>query len=164
MLVLTVASQGGAPALAEANLPSRPIAWAYQESPATQAPTHDAIDADELPISVVRIRQRLAELPPTDPKSDLRLNYYIEVYGHVSELDIFTGIDLSGKGGVQYGSPTHREFLDIVTPQEFRAPVMDLGSLLFAASTWATKRAIEKRKEAERRRIQAEAQRLRSPG
>jgi hypothetical protein len=31
---------------------------------------------------------------------------------------------------VPYGAPTHREMLDMITPQEHRAPAADFGNLL----------------------------------
>jgi hypothetical protein len=91
----------------------------------------------------------------------LRLNFFVDVYGKSPGLDLFTGIDLSGKGAVQYGPMTHSEFLDFVTPKVFRAPVMDLGSIMFAAAGWAAKRAAERRRQNEQRRNEVEARRQR---
>lgn len=119
------------------------------------------LDIDRLPVSVVRVRRQLQALPPYDPGTALRLNFYVDVIGKEPTLDIFTGIDLSGRGGVQYGPMTHREFLEFVTPKPFRAPVMDLGSVMAAAAGWAARRAAERRRQDEQRRVAAEAQRLR---
>jgi hypothetical protein len=124
----------------------------------------EPVDIEALPVSVVRIKRRLAELPPIDSAADLRLSYYVSVYGRMPSLELFTGVDFGGAGAFQYGAPTHQEFLNLVTPQAFRTPVMDLGSLLFGLGTAAAKKAAEKRKDAERRRIAAEAQRIRPPG
>lgn len=138
-------------------------AWAQTQAPPASRPATptEALDIDNLPISVVRVRRQLASLPPYDPAGGLRLDFFIDVYGQAPSLDLFTGIDLSGKGGVQYGPMTHAEFLEFVTPKAFRAPVMDLGSIMFAAAGWAARRAAERRRRAEERRVEAEAQRLR---
>lgn len=139
-----------------------PLARASQTAASTTAPrTEQTLDVDKLPVSVVRVRSRLSTLPPYDPDGALRLDFFVDVYGRSPSLDLFTGIDLSGKGGVQYGPMTHSEFLEFVTPKAFRAPVMDLGSIMFAAAGWAAKRAAERRRQTEQRRVDADAKRQR---
>lgn len=135
-----------------------PLARAAQAAGSSTGPrTEQALDIDKLPVSVVRVRNRLSTLPPYDPEGGLRLNFFVDVYGKAPGLDLFTGIDLSGRGAVQYGPMTHAEFLEFVTPKAFRAPVMDLSSVMFAAAGWAAKRAAERRRQDEQRRIAAEA-------
>jgi hypothetical protein len=129
-----------------------------------QSPPSSSVDVDKLPVSVVRIRRTLEETPPLDPNSSLlRLNYYVDVYGQFSPIDLFADVDLSPGGPIQYGGMTHAEFLQMVTPQEFRSPVMDFSGAIYALTNAAIKKRKEKREEEERRRIQAEAQRLRQP-
>lgn len=132
--------------------------------PKTQSPAPSSVDVDKLPVSVVRIKRTLDTTPPADPKSSLlRLNYYVDVYGQFSPIDLFDGVDLSPGGPIQYGGMTHAEFLSMVTPQEFRSPVMDFSGAIYALTSAALKKRKERREEEERRRIQAEAQRLRQP-
>jgi len=135
---------------------------AQTPQPATPAPRAAApIDVDAIPVSVVRIRKQLAELPPADVDSRLRLNYYIEVFGQAPRIDFLAGVNLNPLGAVQYGGMTHREFLDVVTPMAYRAPVADLSSLAYSAMTWAIKRSEDKRRAEEKKRIEEEARRLR---
>lgn len=148
--------------LAESALGSVALAQTGQAaSGSSGAGRAQALDVDKLPVSVVRVQRQLETLPPYDPSGGLRLNFFVDVYGKSPRLDLFTGIDLSGKGAVQYGPMTHAEFLQFVTPKPFRAPVMDLGSIMFAAAGWASRRSAERRQQAEQRRVEAEAQRLR---
>lgn len=147
--------------LVESSWSTRAWAQGQGSSVSRPAPPTETLDIDSLPISVVRVRRQLASLPPIDPDGALRLDFFVDVYGQAPSLDLFTGIDLSGKGAVQYGPMTHAEFLEFVTPKAFRAPVMDLGSIMFAAAGWAARRAAERRRRGEERRVEAEAQRLR---
>ncbi len=59
----------------------------------------------------------------------LKLEYYIEVYGTAPKLDLFADFDLRA-GPVPFSPPTHQDFLDVVTPQGFRTPAMDLNALV----------------------------------
>lgn len=138
-----------------------PVAHAAQAARSAEPTTQPTLDIDKLPISVVRVQSRLSTLPPYDPAGALRLNFFVDVYAKSPNLDLFTGIDLSGRGAVQYGPMTHTEFLDFVTPKAFRAPVMDLSSIMFAAAGWAAKRAAERRRQDERQRVEADARRQR---
>ena len=91
-----------------------------------QEPTPDddagapALDAIELPVSLERIKRRLAELPETtEGRNLLRLSYYIEVYGRAPAIKVVDGFDLH-TGPIPYGSPTHREMLGAMTPRHWR--------------------------------------------
>jgi hypothetical protein len=44
-------------------------------------------------------------------------------------MDLFKDFDLSPSGPVRYGGMTHAEFMDQVTPQEFRAPSANLAGV-----------------------------------
>jgi hypothetical protein len=128
-----------------------PASLAAQEQPPAQAPpkapqvpTPEQVEAAqrELPVSVERIRRKLAQQPAT--KTDgLRLDYYVEVYGRYSKIDLFADIDPKA-GAVQYGSPTHAEFLNLVTPQEFKSPPADLMTPTIALMKWLAEKAGKK--------------------
>jgi hypothetical protein len=53
----------------------------------------------------------------------------VDVYGTNPKVDFFKDFDLSPNGAVRYGGMTHAEFLNVVTPQAFRAPSADLLGL-----------------------------------
>jgi hypothetical protein len=104
--------------------------------------TAAAAPAAELPVSIARIRRQLATRPAS--KTDgLKLEYYIDVYGKYPKIDLFTDIDPMA-GDVQYGSPTHQEFLNLVTPQEFKSPPADLMTPAFALMKWLMEKGKKK--------------------
>jgi hypothetical protein len=115
-----------------------------QAQQAPQLPTPEQVEAAqrELPVSVERIRRKLAQQPATRTDG-LRLDYYVEVYGRYSKIDLFTDIDTTS-GAVQYGSPTHAEFLNLVTPQEFKSPPADLMTPTIALMKWLAEKARKK--------------------
>jgi hypothetical protein len=123
---------------------------ASPEQPAKQQETEPAGSAStqqtaELPVSVERIRRKLAQAPPSKT-SGLRLEYYVEVYGRSPHIDLFTDFDPTA-GAVQYGSPTHQEFLDLVTPQEFKSPPADLLTPALALMKWLAEKGRDKSKK-----------------
>jgi hypothetical protein len=88
-----------------------------------------SIDVDRLPISVDRIQRELRE-STREERDGLRLRYFIDVYAQAPPIVVF-GPDANLKSGpVPYGGPTHKEMLEQMTPQEFRAPAADFSALL----------------------------------
>lgn len=105
-------------------------------------PTQTAkLEVDELPISFDRIQRKLAQ-QPSSSRQGLKLDYYVEVVGKAPKIDIFGEFDVK-KGPVPFGGMTHRDFLDLVTPQEFRAPAMDFGALF----KWLSEKLDKKEKK-----------------
>ena len=118
-LVLAVALGSGA-------LPGR-----LQAGPSPQDSTGgdpNLLRAEELPVSLARIRRKLAQAPPSHA-SLLRLDVYVEVVGKAPAFHIFEGVDLHA-GPVPYGAPTHSDMIRHVTPEEFRAPSISLAPFL----------------------------------
>ncbi len=127
-LVLAVALGSGA-------LPGR-----LQAGPRPQDSTGwdpDLLPAEELPVSLARIRRKLAQAPPSDA-SLLRLDIYVEVVGKAPALNIFEGFDLHA-GPVPYGAPTHSDMIRHVTPEEFRAPSVPLAPVLALIKKWLSR-------------------------
>lgn len=140
-LVLVVTLLAGAPA-----------AYAGQplNKPATKPETQGAAKAplsSELPVSLDRIRRKLSQAPPSKT-AGLKLEYYVEVYGKSPRLDFLAEFDPTS-GAVQYGSPTHREFLDLVTPQEFKSPPADLLGGAMALMKWLAEKSSDKSKKSD---------------
>jgi hypothetical protein len=123
LLLLSLFSGTWADAAAQ-SAPTDPPAPA-NASPAAPAP----VDVSQLPIDVQRIQRKLRQTSIREERDGLNLRYIIDVYGQAPILQLFTKQDNLFYGPVPYGGPTHREMIDIVTPQEFRAPVADFGSL-----------------------------------
>ncbi|MBI1875385.1 MAG: hypothetical protein HYZ58_10700 [Acidobacteria bacterium] len=110
---------------------------AAQEPPAQNT----KLDVDELPISIDRIQRKLAQAPSSS-QSALKLEFYVEVVGRAPRIDVFGSFDVRN-GPVPRAGVTHRDFLDLVTPQEFRSPPMDLTAFL----TWLTEKLNKKSKQ-----------------
>jgi hypothetical protein len=95
-----------------------------QEKPAPN------VDVDRLPISMAKIRKELQRQADTEERQGLNLRYSLHVYGVAPRLQFFTEEDNLTTGPVPWGAPTHREMIEHVTPQEFRAPVADFSALI----------------------------------
>jgi hypothetical protein len=102
--------------------------------PAEQPKTAEAeptpnIDVSRLPINLDRIQRRLRQSSVRDESDGLRLRYIVDVYGQAPRIELFTQQDNLLHGPVPYGGPTHRDLLQVITPQEHRAPAADFGNL-----------------------------------
>lgn len=120
--------------------------WALARQASADPPP--PIDVDKLPISVERIRKRLATAPQSR-QGGLRIEYYIQVYGVAPKIDLFAGVDLLN-GPVPFGAPTHAEFLQLITPQEFRSPPADFMSLAAWIAQALARKAASKAAEREK--------------
>ena len=105
---------------------TRPDSDAGGQTPTPVSP----IKAEDLPISITRIRQKLVQLPrSTEATHGLKLEYYIEVIGKAPQVDFFTNFDVNS-GPAPFSPPTHQDFLNVVTPQGFRTPPVDFSALM----------------------------------
>lgn len=105
-----------------------PVAGAAQEPDAKSAV--ERVDASELPVSLDRIRRRMAETEPTEDgrRGLLNLNFYVDVYARAPAIELLRNFDLDSET-VSYGSPTHREMLETATPREWRPRAISTGNL-----------------------------------
>lgn len=96
-----------------------------QPAPATE-PT---IDATKLGVSLSRIKKGLRTMESLDTQegSPLRLEFQVRVYGTAPRIDVLEGIDLL-YGDSPGSAPTHRQFIEFLTPQIYRSPVMPLSA------------------------------------
>ena len=70
----------------------------------------------------------------------LRLRYIVDVYGQAPRIELFTKQDNLLNGPVPYGGPTHQDLLQVITPQEHRAPAANFGNLF----RWLSDKAKDK--------------------
>jgi hypothetical protein len=89
-----------------------------------------SVDVNRLPIDLAKITRQLRQTPGTESHNGLHIRYTIDVYGAAPRIEFFTKEDNLQTGPVPYGGPTHREMINQVTPQEFRAPIADFSALL----------------------------------
>ncbi len=124
LFVLATATQAFAQNRHDGDAPNAPAERAASVSHHSAPPP----SADPLPVSLDRIRAALRQAPPVITTAELR--YYVQVYGQSPKIELFTKSDELEHGPAPYGPPTHREFLDLWTPQEFRTPAMDMSALM----------------------------------
>jgi hypothetical protein len=87
------------------------------------------IDVTRLPINLSRIQRQLRQSTVREDHNGLNLRYIVDVYGQAPRLELLTKEDNLLNGPVPYGGPTHQDVLQMITPQEHRAPAADFGNL-----------------------------------
>ncbi len=88
------------------------------------------VDVKLLPISLHRIQRELSQSTETSSHEGLRLRYQIDVYGRSPAIELFSKTDNLRDGPVPHSAPTHQDMLYMMTPQEFRSPVMDFSTFM----------------------------------
>ena len=106
----------------------------------TAAAQQTTVDVKRLPIDLTRVTNQLRQSAASESHNGLHIRYTVDVYGQAPRIDLFTKQDNLATGPVPYGAPSHRDMLEHVTPQEYRAPMMDFSNLL----RWLTDRANKK--------------------
>ena len=119
-------------ALAQA---ARASADAPDDQPAAQP--NAQVDVSRLPINVQRIHRQLRQATVREERDGLNLRYIVDVYGQAPRLELFTKQDNRRDGAVPYGGPTHQDMLNVMTPQEYRAPAANFTNLF----NWLSGRA-----------------------
>jgi hypothetical protein len=115
-----------------------------QQPPSAKPPaeTSSTVDSSRLGVSLDRIKRELAQAREEQSQdSALKLSFTIQVVGQAPKIDLLQGFSLNGP--MQYGGPTHREVLDVVTPQAYKAPVMPLSAITY----WAAQKLFQKTKK-----------------
>jgi hypothetical protein len=112
----------------------------------TAAAPSPPINADELPVSIETIRRAL-DHKPAIKVAEQRTIFRVEVFGKKPTIEQILGKDyLKGPTPVSPGSVmTHQEFLDMVTPVEFRgySPYTNKEGMQIAATSLATAIAMQ---------------------
>lgn len=114
---------------------------ALAQPPVDRQDLATTIDPAALGVSTSRIMRRLAadSQARRQGASPLKLEYHVEVFGTAPSLRFFAGQDLVF-GAVPGSAPTHRDMLDMFTPQEFKSPRVDLLGLAFGAAMVGAKK------------------------
>ena len=90
---------------------------------AQEAPEDSRVSAHEinsLAGSLDRIRKQLDRVTEAGEDNDLlRLDYYIDVYGRLPEINIVEGFKLDS-GPVRFSVPTSTELLNASTPERYQ--------------------------------------------
>ena len=123
--------------------PVPPSAARPEQLPASPAPSVEALG-----MSFERIKRELRILPASTAKTPLKLEYYVEVQALMPSIPLFKPGELT-TGPVPYGAPTHRDMMDHVTPEAFKAGTVPISSLAIMGIVkllqWEAQRAREDR-------------------
>lgn len=79
-----------------------------------------AIDVSRLPLDLKRIERQFQQARIREERNGLTLRYFVEVFAPAPKLVIIRPEDNVEHGPAPYGPPTHREMLNMMTPQHFR--------------------------------------------
>ena len=145
--------------MAALSAPQQAVAPAPPAEPAPAATQPAA--AIDLPVDLDKIQQALSR-PPAIRTTSSRPVFRVEILAKNPTIEDILGPDYL-KGPVPYGSMTHQEFLNMVTPSEYRGMgVFTGGEALTVAATsiglqWALMKAIDKVKQARTERAKAAA-------
>jgi hypothetical protein len=102
---------------------------AAQDPPGNGAKPPVPIDASKL-LNVARVQRQLQRTIERERLQGTTLRYNIDVFARSPQIEIFApDVDLQF-GPVPFSAPTHQDMLDVVTPREFRSPIMDFSNLL----------------------------------
>lgn len=140
MIALAFMAAVALPAYGEAQTPAAQSSVPPQP---TVAPA-SGVDSSRLGVSLDRIKRELAQSRAEDEQirdGAVKLSFSVQVIGQAPKIDLLQGFSLTGP--MIYGGPTHREMLDVVTPQAYRAPVMPISAITY----WAAQKLWQKTKK-----------------
>jgi hypothetical protein len=124
---------------------SAPPAAPQQPPPASE---QSSVDPLKLGVDLSRIKRELVQAEEAEESdSPLRLRFTVQVLGVAPKIDVLEGFKLSGP--IPYGAPTHQEFLDVVTPQAYKAPVVPIFGLAVLAAQKLTQYTKKQKCQAE---------------
>jgi len=116
------------------------IAALLSSALALPATAQDTVDVGKLPVNLDRIQRQLQQTSVREERDGLNLRYVVDVFGRAPQIELFTKQENLKDGPVPYGAPTHRQMIEQITPQEYRAPAADFGALF----RWLSDKAKDK--------------------
>jgi hypothetical protein len=134
LLACCLLALGTATAAQEAGSVPAPRPPAAPQAADAPKPPVPQVNADQLGVSVDRIHLRFLRTPTFGQTFDperLRLSSYVDVVAVAPMLELFgpnAKKELTSRA-VPWGSPTHQEMYEIMTPRQFRTPAFDLTKL-----------------------------------
>jgi len=108
------------------------VAGANAQATQTEAPP--AVSTPPEPtqqygLNLARIQRGLRKSAERQDYDGLNLRFYVNVYAPAPPIKLFTPLDNLLYGPAPYGGPTHRDMMNLMTPQEFSAPAADFSGL-----------------------------------
>jgi len=109
---------------------------------ALPAAGQESVNVSKLPVNLERIQRQLKQATVREERDGLNLKYVIDVFGQAPPIELFPNrVPNFMTSPAPYGGPTHQQMLEVMTPQEFRAPAADFGSLF----RWLADKAKDKK-------------------
>ena len=101
------------------------------ETSAQPAPTAPASSGptQQYGLNLARIQRGLQKSAERQDYDGLNLRFYVNVYAPAPPIKLFTPLDNLLYGPAPYGGPTHRDMMNLMTPQEFSAPAADFSGI-----------------------------------
>lgn len=129
---------------------STPV-WGQEREPIKPAMDTTTIDATKLGVSLARIQKglRTAEAREKSNPDGLRLEFNVQVYGTAPRIDVIADDEDLVFGPVPGSAPTHRQFIEHVTPQIYRTPTMPISAFAALAAQWLADKSKKSRCEEE---------------
>lgn len=137
------------------------VAAVLTGSPAQDASRPAASESIELPVNLERIQEAISR-PPAIKPTTTRPVFRVEVFADKPTIEDILGPDYL-RGPVPNAGMTHQEFLQMVTPVEYRGMSMFTnGEALTIAATslalqWAYMKAVDKLRDARTERAREAA-------
>jgi hypothetical protein len=98
---------------------------------ALPAAAQDNVDVGKLPVNLARIQKQLQQSSVREDRDGLNLRYFVPVYGQAPRIELFQKYEPGlFTAPPPYGAPTHRQMIEQITPQEYRAPAADFSALV----------------------------------
>jgi hypothetical protein len=109
-----------------------PAAAQQPAPPSPSAPAETAtVDVSRLPLDLHRVERQLRQNTEREAHEGLKLQYFVDVFGQAPKIQLFTPEEKNSlMGPAPWGAPTHKDMLEVMTPQEFRTPVMDFSGFM----------------------------------
>ena len=96
--------------------------------PATASPAPPE-STQQYGLNLARIQRGLQKSAERQDYDGLNLRFYVNVYAPAPPIKLFTPLDNLLYGPVPYGGPSHRDMMNVMTPQEFSAPAADFSGI-----------------------------------
>ena len=104
-------------------------AQSQEPAPSAAAAPAPSGSSEQYGLNLARIQRGLRRSAERQDYDGLNLRYYVNVYAPAPSIKLFTPLDNLLYGPAPYGGPTHRDMMNVMTPQEFRAPVADFSGI-----------------------------------
>jgi hypothetical protein len=123
------------------NCRSIALAAFFSFSLALPAAAQQSVDVSKLPVNLDRIQRQLNQSQARENPNGLNLSFFVDVYGRAPRIELWTPEPNLLTGPAPYGAPTHRQMIEQITPQEYRAPAADFSALF----RWLADKAKDKK-------------------